>query len=323
MINIRWRALLAAFAMLAPAMLDTAGDGAVAPPPSGAAVVRAVVSQLRQYSELKTIHFLARGNYKMVVPNRTIHFTERYAFWGAGTKFRIDFQQFRPGASFDVLITDNGRRYRYFDRIGDELRVMRSHPRHGETPDMRNPILEPLIFLIPRKARWHWLNLARLAGNPQSVLTLCLAIKRFVTGGMPGAALGGFTSGSLAGKPTRFTFYLSSGVRDLVSRVAAREVSGHGLLQLHAIKYKAFHTKAGRVLLLPTAFQENGRQGPARFAMTMNISDISVDRPIPPSRFTIDYKLARVVVDETAGGKWKYITVQPAHPAPGGTRILK
>lgn len=322
MITPRWGALFAVIAVLALTLMVNAVDEAAAPAPPRAAVVRAVVSQLRQYSELKTIHFLAQGNYTMVVPNRTIHFTERYEFWGAGTKFRIDFQQFRPGASFDVLITDNGHRFRYFDRIGDQLRVMQSHPKHGETPDMRNPILEPLIFLIPLKARWHWLNLARLARNPQLVLSRCLAIKPLATGAVSEGWLGGRTTGSLAGKPTRFTFYLSPGGQDLVGQVTARASDGKSVLRLHAIRYETFHTKTGDVLL-PTAFRENGRQGPTRVAMSMAISHILVDRPISPNRFTINYKLARVVVDETGRGKWKYITVQPTHPAPGGTRNLK
>ena len=304
-------------------MMDNIVDEAAAPAPPRAAVVRAVVSQLRQYSELKTIHFLAQGNYTMVVPNRTIHFTERYEFWGAGTKFRIDFQQFRPGASFDVLITDNGHRFRYFDRIGDQLRVMQSHPKYGETPDMRNPILEPLMFLIPPNARWHWLNLARIARNPESVLSRCRAISNCGATVLAGAGLRGCLAGSLAGKPVQFSFTIPSRRRGLVTDVFARQKKSGNYLHLLKIAYSAIHTTSGHVIELPVSFIERGRENNASVSVAMAISHLTIDQPISPAKFTINYKLAKVVVDETGRGKWKYITVQPTHPAPGGTRNLK
>ena len=45
----------------------------------------------------------------------------RYEYWGSGIKYHIDFQQFLHGATVDVLVTDNGKHFRMFDRISDIL----------------------------------------------------------------------------------------------------------------------------------------------------------------------------------------------------------
>ena len=275
------------------------------------AVVGDLISQVRQYAAIKTIHFQAVGHYKLTLHGKATDFTERYKYWGSGTEFRISFQQNRPGASFDVLITDNGHHFRYFDRLVGQLRIMQSHPTHGETPDMRNPILEPLIFLIPEKARSHWLNLARFTRNPRSVLRRCLAVKNCARAGQRSEDLRGCVSGSLARKPTRFTFGISTGKHAFVEGVVALQRKGGSYLHIYGIKYHNFRTPSGRVLRLPTSFAEKGRQGAANVSVAMAISRIVIDRPIPPGKFTIDYKLARVVVDETGRGKPKYIPIQP------------
>jgi hypothetical protein len=286
-------------------------------------IVRALLSQARQYVRIKTIHFLAIGHYKVVANGSTNHYRERYEYWGAGVKYRIDFQQFLRSASFDILMTDNGRHFKYFDRIADQLRVMRSHPTHGETPDMRNPILEPLMFLIPPNARWHWLNLARIARNPESVLSRCRAISNCGATVLAGAGLRGCLAGSLAGKPVQFSFTIPSRRRGLVTDVFARQKKSGNYLHLLKIAYRAIHTTSGHVIELPVSFIERGRENNASVSVAMAISHLIIDQPISPAKFTINYKLAKVVVDETGRGKWKYITVQPTHPAPGGTRNLK
>jgi hypothetical protein len=282
-----------------------------------------VLRQTRQYLHIRTIHFLAVGHYRTTLNGKASTFTSRYSYWGEGVKFRIDFRQFVPGASFDVLITDNGRHYRYFDRIGDELRVMHSHPTRGESPDIQNPILEPLIFLVPGNSRWHWLNLARFARNPQSVLRRCFAVKICAASRPARGGLHGCVFGSISGMLTRFDLTIGAGKHGLVDAVLARKVKGRSNLHLYRISYRSFRTPSGRVLKLPTAFEEEGSQGAANVSVAVAISHIVIDRPIPPGKFTINYKLAKVVVDETHPGKWKYVTVQPSHPAPGGVRNLK
>lgn len=287
------------------------------------AIAKAVLSQFHQYTLIKTIHFLAIGHYKVVANGSTSHYRVRYEYWGAGVKYRIDFQQFLRGASFDVLMTDNGRHFRYFDRIGDQLRIMQSHPTHGETPDIRNPILEPLVFLIPPNSRWHWLNLARIARNPESVLGRCRAISSCGAIVPAGADLRGCLAGSLAGKPVQFSFTIPSSRQGLVTDVIARQKKGGNYLHLLKIAYRATHTASGHAIELPASFIERGRENNASISVAMAISHLTIDQPISPGKFTINYKLAKVVVDETRPGKWKYITIQPSHPAPGGTRNLK
>ena len=292
------------------------------------ALVGDLISQVRQYAEIKTIHFQAVGHCKIRFKSGKIAvFKNTYSYWGDGSEFRIDFQQFTPGGEFDVLITDNGKHYRRFDRIADQLVVLPAHPSHGEGPYIRCPILEPLAFLAPPKARWHWLNLSRIASDAGSVIDRCRKARRYRGRNVASGLVGRLTS-SLYGRPVVVRFTVGGGAERLplvTGWVATRNGRGGKRLRVRLgdVRYRAFTLKSGATIHLPVAFVERSRQNPSAGVFRVMIHHISIDQPISPEKFTIDYKLARVVVDETGRGKPKYITVQPTHAAPGGTRNLK
>ena len=131
-------------------------------------VAQALIWQARQYTHIKTIHFIALAYNKFTnMKGKTQVFHIRYEYWGARIKYRIEYQQFGKGADFDDVVTDNGIHYRLFDRISDFLRIGPTHPIHITKPVEQNPILEPLIPLAPyfpfRHHKWtphiHWISL--------------------------------------------------------------------------------------------------------------------------------------------------------------------
>ena len=309
--------------------LATRGTAAGAAPftSQNVPVIRNLISQVRQYAHIKTIHFQAVGHYEMRFQNgKTLAFTNTYTYWGEGTEFRIDFQQFTPEGEFDVLVTDNGRHYRRFNRIADQLFVLPPHPVHGEGPYIRCPILEPLAFLAPLHARWHWLSLARVAGNLKSVLDRCREARNCAHRGA-GGTLTGCISGSLYGRSVRVVFTMR-GSKETHPMVTGWVASGgrkgtEHRVRLSGVRYRAFRLKSGRTIDLPIAFLEHANRRTSAAVIRVVIRHIVLDQPISPGKFTINYKLAKVVVDETRPGKWKYITIQPTHPATGSTRNLK
>ena len=69
-------------------------------------IAQALIWQARQYTHIKTIHFLAIAHHIHTTTNgKTRTFKSRYEFWGAGIKYRIE--SFSPHAEIDNVVTDN------------------------------------------------------------------------------------------------------------------------------------------------------------------------------------------------------------------------
>lgn len=310
---IRGMAKVAALAGLGILAITQGAGAKPAVPPVAASVL--IARQLRQYTHIHSIEFRADGRFTETEGNKSINFDVKYSYWGKGAEYRIDFRQFKPGADFDVRMTDNGKYFRYFDRIADQLRIMPSDPKHGETPDIQNPLLEPLMCLVPPGARWHWLNLARISRNPRLVLGRCVSVRPYTP--PAGKGVWGRCVGSIFGKPVAFTIEMHSQPLGLVKRLWARDGTA-GALELHAIHYLAFRLRSGRVLHLPVAYKERGHWAGHRTLVRMSIKHIRINRPIAQSEFTVDYKLAAVVVDEAGNGPWHFIRIGPKLAPPGG-----
>lgn len=290
----------------------------------------AMLWQARQYTHIKTIHFLAVcRNAATTLKGKKSTATQRYEYWGAGVKYRIDYQQFVAGGEYDVVVTDNGKHFRMFDRLADILTIGPTHPIHGDLPVIQNPILEPLIPLTPYFPDFHtphvqWVNLARFARNPKSIFDRCGKVVPCGRAGLHGR-LQGCILGSVYYNPAHVRFILGAGMpHPLVTGWMANEFRYPGTyLRLRRIKYRAFRLPSGRMLFLPVAYSEEGVSknvplpvaGP--FTNTMVISHISLDKPIPAGTFTINYKLARFIHEVMPNGKIHYMTVRSFTPAPG------
>ena len=312
-------------------LLFVASVRARSPKPGLNPVAKAILWQARQYTHINTIHFKAVLHDMVTMRTGKIESSiERYEYWGAGEKYRIDYQHFTPRVDIDYLVTDNGRHHRAFDRIADILAIGPTHPVQGVTPVIENPILEPLAPLahhFPRRLKTphiHWVNLARFARNPNSIFDRCRQVRNCGKKGPRGCILGAYE-----GKPAHVRFTISGGAsHPLVSGWRANEFRSGSYIRLSRIRYQAFRLKSGRKIFLPVEYVEKGMirnlpipiSGP--FTTKVFISHVSIDKPIPPGKFTINYKLAGLIIDETHG-KYKYIAVQPTQPALPRTHILK
>ena len=246
-------------------------------------------------------------------------------------KYRIDYQQFAPFGGFDLVATDNGKHFRMFNRIDDTLRIGPTHPIHGDIPTMQNPILEPLIPLAPffpfHHHKWtphvQWVNLARIVRNPNSVFNRCRQVRDCEKTG-PGGSLHGCILGAYSHYLAHVTFTVDGGRTryPLVTGWTAKMLQYPGsYTRLGRIRYRTFHLPAGRKIFLPVEFELKGVaknvpgpiSGPFRGSVV--VSHISIDKPIPPGKFTINYKLAHFIIEVTGHGKsrkFHYITVHPA-----------
>ncbi len=325
------------FSTLILGLLGVSVIRAASPPRQPNSVAQALLWQVRQYTYIKTIHFQAVVHNRVTTVRGKIEgYKERYEYWGAGIKYRIDYQQFAPQANFDVLVTDNGRHYRMFDRISSIINIGPTHPTSFSPPVMQNPILEPLVPLAPyfpfRHHKWTphvlWMNLARIDRNSQSVFNRCRQVWTCGKKG-PGGSLQGCILGSFSDTPAhvRFRIVGGGGGHPLVTGWMAREYKHRGsYMRLIRIKYRSFRLSAGRIILLPVAFEERGMvrnwPGPYRGSCTSKvvISHVSIDQPISPGKFTINYELAHSIIEVTGHGKsrkFHYITVHPTtRPAP-------
>ena len=298
-------------------------------------VAQALLMQARQYTRIKTIHFLAVGRITvMTAQGKTEVAKTRYEYWGDGIKYRIDFQQFIHGGTIDVLVTDNGKRFRRFDRISDILTIAPTHPIYGSPPVTQSPILEPLVPLAlsfpPGTPHEQWVNLARIARNPKSVFDRCRQVRncgKAISGGNPeGCILGAYNT-----IPASVTFTIGRRAPHLVIRWQANQHGFRGAyVRLSRISYRSFLLPSGEKLYLPVSFEETGMEGhlpgPLRgpFSNQVVISHISLDKPIAASKFTINYKLARFIHDVMPDGKVHYMSVQPRRPeAPGRSWNLR
>ena len=319
---------------LAVGLSLVSGACAAAPKTQPSPVVQALLWQARQYTHIKTIHFQAVAHSTVTtVKGKKETFTQRYEYWGAGKKYRIDYQQFAPHADFDVLVTDDGRHFEWFSRISDMLCIGPTHPIHGVVPGMQNPILEPLVPLAPYfplhlgTPHWRWVNLARFARNPKSIFNRCRQVRNCGKKGLNGS-LHGCISGAYNGLASHVSFKVASRMyHPLVTTWIADEYQHVGsYVSMYIIRYKAFHLESRRMIFLPVAFEVKGMtknipglwSGP--FTVNVIISHVTLDKPIPPGKFTINYKLAHIVDEVTGHGKsrkFHYITVHPAtRPAP-------
>ena len=293
-------------------------------------VAQALVRQARQYTHIKTIHFLAVGRYTvMTAQGKTKVAKIRYEYWGDGIKYRIDFQQFIPGANIDVVVTDNGKHFRLFYRNSGSLIIAPTHPIYGSPPVTQNPILEPLVPLAtsvpphlgtPRKT---WVNLARIARNPKSVFDRCRLVRncgKALLGGEPvGCIMGAYNT-----IPANVTFTIGRHAPHLVVRWQANQHGFRGAyICLSRITYRSFPLPSGEKLYLPVRFEETGMTGhlpgPWRgpFSNQVIISHISLDKPVAASKFTISYKLARSIQEVMPDGKSHQCSVRSFSPAPG------
>jgi hypothetical protein len=312
-------------------LLCVSGARATSPTTPTNSVAQALLWQARQYTHIKTIHFLAVGHDKFTKPNgKTETSTQRYEYWGAGIKYRIDFQQFVPQADSDFLVTDNGRHFRMFNRIAALMTIEPTHPIHHGVPVTPNPILMPLVplapFFPPRLGTPHmqWVNLARFTRNPQSIFDRCREVapcgKKGLGVGLHGCILGAYQNYSVH---VRFT--IGGGMHHLlVTGWTANYLQLAGnYMRLSHIKYRAFRLPSRRKIFLPVAFDEKGMTknmpGPGRggWSNKVVISNVSIDQPIPPGEFNINYKLARFIKEVSPDGKAQFFSVYPTtSPAP-------
>ena len=310
--------------------------GSPAPPKNLCPAAKALLRQANGLAQIKTIHFLATGKFKtQTKQGKRVVASLRYEFWGAGAKYRIDFQQFAPQADFDILVTDNGKHFCMLNRISDVLRIGPSHPTHGGTPVMQNPILEPLIPLAPYFPRrlgtphTHWINFARFARNPRSIFDRCRKVTLCNMHARPGWSTG-CLSGMVEYTPAKVQFAVDGvGSHSLVASWTATESRYPGAyMSMASVQYHTFQLPSGKTIFLPGKFRLVGVLRPigawrGAFTRDIRISNVSLDKPIAPDKFTIDYKLARYIVDVTPDGKFHYISGHPDRPAPGRNWELK
>ncbi|MCL5945878.1 MAG: hypothetical protein M1472_03365 [Planctomycetes bacterium] len=299
-------------------------------------IVRALLWQARQYTYIKTIHFVAIERC-VLTPKRgqTVHGRARYKYWGSGKKYRIDYWQFMPQADFRVVITDNGRHFRMLDRITGQLIVTRTHPIHGAAPVPENPILAPLVPLAPyfphrlNTPHKDWVNLVRFARNPNSIFSRCREVAPCGPSG-PAGVLHGCISGAFNAGAARIRFTVAKGrwPHSLVTSWTAEFYQHPGNYVHMRIKYRAFHLASGRRIYLPAAYREKGMYKnlpwPMGGAGTNNfvVTHVILNKPIPAGTFTIDYKLARYILDRH-NGKYTTIPIHPARKVQGGAGGLK
>jgi hypothetical protein len=173
----------------------------------------------------------------------------------------------------------------------------------------------------------------RFARNPRSIFDRCLQVTD-LRQPVPGIGLQGYILGSDDNTPARVTFDLGprGASRPLVTGWVAREFRYPGSYdRLGQIRYRKFRLASGRNISLPVAYSLTGvvKNMPVPAAASGPIADrvvvtgIVIDHPIPASRFTIDYKLARLVVQKNPDGNFHYIHVQPVRPVPGRDWKLK
>ncbi len=301
-------------------------------------VAQALLWQARQYTHIKTLHFLAVSHttFRTVKGKKeTIH--NRYEYWGSGIKYRIDYQEFGPHADEDVVVTDNGRHSRQFYRISDYLTIGPTHPIYGVLPVPQNPILEPLAPLAPyfpfRHHKWashvQWINLPRFARNPKSIFDRCFQV-RVCGNKSPDGSLHGCITGAVdwSAAQVRFKIFGGGWSHPMVTGWIAKKLQypgNYSYIRLGRIRYRTIRLKSGRKIYLPVTYVKKGImkfaiwRGPATTKMV--ISHISLDKPIPLGKFTINYKLAHTVVAVTGHGKsrkFHYFTVHPTtRSAPG------
>ncbi len=296
------------------------------------AASRALRSQAMQYTQIHTIHLRASGTFTVTtVGGKTLVGRIRYEYWGKGGKYRIVYQQSLPGAKFDSVLADNGKHLYSLDRITGEMTIRDSRPTAGDEI-MENPILEPLSPLAPPPAHhpkmWNlWVNLPRFARDPKSIIGRCQAVrdcgKPTAAGGFRGCLLGSFV---MVPARVRFAFQKeASWPHPLVTGWTAATLGSSGMrARLLHIKYHAFRLRSGRRIYLPVAFEVKSMEpkyGPWKGPGTSRtkVTQLVLDRPIPPGKFRISYKLASFVT-VVSHGKTTTIKVRPGGQPQGWSK---
>ncbi len=291
----------------------------------------ALLWQAAQYTHIKTIHLEASSRFTVTtVGGRRQVGNIRYSFWGAGSKYRIVFRQSIPQAKFDCIMADNGKHLYSLDRVTGELVIRQSHPTAGDEL-MDNPILEPLVPLAPppphHPAMWNlWVNFARFARDPKSVIDRCLAVRdcgRTNTAGtFHGCLLGSF---KMVPARVKFTLRKGSWSHPLVTGWMASTLGKSGMnARLVHVIYRAFRLRSGRIIYLPVAFELVAMEpnyGPWKgpgISQT-KVTQLVLNQPIPPGTFRISYKLASFVTVVKHGNSTT-IQVKSKHQPPGWSK---
>jgi hypothetical protein len=278
----------------------------------------ALCNQAREYAILSSLHFVAITRGRITVPKSglpmraangwgtivfskhvSLKFKSRFEFWGDGTRYRISWKQIGPGdASSGGVEAWDGRQFEVFDPGSGTLWIWKSRPKSyvGIAPPI-NPILIPLEFAQPpgidKATPWlHWLTFNRLRHHIGSVLSRCMSISP-----LPMQADGdycGRITGASGGMPTRFEVIVSVHKPRLVVAIRTRILHASWPAGTSRITYKSFLV-GHRLVWLPHSVRSmNG-------AISERFKDVKVNERIPPSRFTINYKMARLIVMKPNG----------------------
>ncbi len=270
--------------------------------------VAALERLVQGYRRIKSLSFTARAVGRLNSPAwGHVQQKLRYTFFGQGRKYRIDFQNYLRESPVDMLITDNGRHFRCLNRINGTLTIMHTHPTHGALPTVLNPALVPLAFLTPPHATQLWMNFARLARSPRSVLRRCRRVRMCAPGPRPGT-LYCCVKGSLTLRPAKFKVLISLSPPRVLRIAVTRPKSGRRLLISH-IKYRVL----SHGIVLPISFSESAVGPGISGSMTFELSRIRVDRAPPPGIFSINFKDAKMVINENRG---TFMPVRPHLRAP-------
>ncbi len=273
--------------------------------------------QAKQYTEIKTIHLRASASVTETTVNGRMTAKISYEYWGDGSKYRVMFRQSMPQANYDRVIADDGKHLYALDRITGHLVVRDSQPTGGYSL-MENPILEPLAPLAPPQQHhpviWNlWVNLPRFAHDPKSIFDRCRAVRdcrdnEDTTGNFSGCILGSY---AMLPAHVKFIFQKGPWPHPLVTSWTAL-MSEHGMhARLRHMSYRVFRLPSGRKIFLPIAFEVDGAshggyfRGPS--VARTKVTQIMLDKPIPPGIFRISYKLANFVTVEK---DHRYTTIQ-------------
>lgn len=294
--------------MIGAALAFPASAGAAAG--NGAALRAYLRAQVRSYSTLPPLHFVAnavgrfavpRGGLlirgangwgRMTPPFKQIAYRSRFAFWGDGSRFRINWLQTETGSgAMSQIEARNGRQFQLFDPEARVLWVWPSRPMDSADVVPVNPILTPLEFVQPpglRPRGRQWLTLGRLRHNLASVLARCGAVKRLPRvaghGGLWGSA-----TGSEDGFPAIYEMRVQSKAPHLI--VAIRTKFGRAAWYGQRITYRELKFGKRKYWLPITVRPLSGKKG-----FVVNFRYQPTTKPIPPSVYTLDFKHAKLII---------------------------
>ncbi len=310
--------VVAALATLSPAALFASAR------PSAATVAKVhtlAEGLIANYQRLHDVRFAATTAIRVAKP--ALHGEKRapgkvtfktfYEFCARGGHYRVAFRSLFPpsGAGLDCTQVFNGRRFEFFYPATRSLTIFKKPPAKAANCAGLNPLLKPLIFMqtvspVPMTASaLGWYSLHYQHGRLMKSF-----LARFQRGGTFHPATRGHgalltvSAGNANPSHTKTLYRVRFSLRrpSLVKSITICEPRTRPILT-YTFTYRAFKVPGGQVFLPIHIAGKSAGAKPwhgAAVKYSIKIEHLRVDIPAALSEFSIDPRLANIVVDGDA-----------------------